>query len=82
TIARDGQQVYTGSVQISQIKRSLTELVDWLYREFDFPSGCFLMTGTCLVPPDDFTLREKDRVDIKIDGIGLLTNYIGYKPQK
>ncbi|HZE84473.1 MAG TPA: fumarylacetoacetate hydrolase family protein [Puia sp.] len=82
TITREGRETYTGSVQISQIKRSLTELVDWLYREFDFPSGCFLMTGTCLVPPDDFTLREKDRVDIRIDGIGLLTNYISYKPPR
>jgi len=80
TISRDGSKVYTGTVQINQIKRSLIELADWLYREFDFPWGCFLMTGTCLVPPDDFTLQEKDRVDIRIDGIGSLTNYIGYKP--
>lgn len=82
TISRAGSKVYTGKVSISQIKRSLTELADWLYREFDFPSGCFLMTGTCLVPPNDFTLQEKDVVDIQIDGIGTLTNPVSYKPLK
>jgi 2-dehydro-3-deoxy-D-arabinonate dehydratase len=79
-IIRGGVSVYEGSVQISRIKRSLTELASWLYREMDFPTGCFLMTGTCLVPPNDFTLQEKDRVDIRIDGIGILTNLIAYKP--
>jgi 2-dehydro-3-deoxy-D-arabinonate dehydratase len=79
-ISRKGVSVYTGSVEISRIKRSLTELADWLYKEMDFPTGCFLMTGTCLVPPNDFTLQEKDQVDIRIDGIGTLTNSIGYKP--
>ncbi|MHA4806605.1 fumarylacetoacetate hydrolase family protein [Flavitalea flava] len=80
SISRSGDQVFSGSVQIRQMKRSLTELAGWLYREFDFVSGCFLMTGTCLVPPNEFTLQEGDRVDIAIDGIGTLTNYIGYKP--
>jgi 2-dehydro-3-deoxy-D-arabinonate dehydratase len=80
TISRDEKKVYTGEVQISQIKRSLTELVSWLYQETDFIYGSFLMTGTCLVPPNDFTLQEGDKVDIAIDGIGTLTNYIRYKP--
>jgi 2-dehydro-3-deoxy-D-arabinonate dehydratase len=80
TISRDGKNAYTGEVEISQIKRSLTELVSWLYQETDFIYGSFLMTGTCLVPPNDFTLQEGDKVDINIDGIGLLTNYIRYKP--
>lgn len=80
TISRTEGQVFSGSVQISQMKRSLTELADWLYLEFDFPTGCFLMTGTCLVPPNEFTLREGDRVDITIDGIGTLTNIVAYKP--
>jgi 2-dehydro-3-deoxy-D-arabinonate dehydratase len=79
-IFRDGSSVYEGSVQISRIKRTLPELASWLYKEMDFPTGCFLMTGTCLVPPNDFTLHEKDRVDIHIDGIGTLTNFIAYRP--
>lgn len=81
TIHRDGGSVYRGEVAISQIKRSLTELADWLYRESDYIHGCFLMTGTCLVPGNDFTLREGDNIEISIDGIGTLNNAVSYKPQ-
>jgi 2-dehydro-3-deoxy-D-arabinonate dehydratase len=79
-IRRGADSVYKGEVAISQIKRSLTELAAWLYRESDFIYGCFLMTGTCLVPGNDFTLREGDRVEISIDHIGTLNNTVGYKP--
>jgi 2-dehydro-3-deoxy-D-arabinonate dehydratase len=81
-ITRSGQAIYTAEVPISQIKRSLTELAGWLFRETDYPAGCFLMTGTCLVPSGDFTLQEGDRTDIAIVGIGTLTNYVSYKPRK
>jgi 2-dehydro-3-deoxy-D-arabinonate dehydratase len=80
-IHREGKSVYTGEVAISQIKRKLTELAGWLYRDMDFPHGCFLMTGTCLVPGNDFTLAPGDKVAITIDGIGTLTNTVRYKPQ-
>jgi 2-dehydro-3-deoxy-D-arabinonate dehydratase len=80
TITRSGKECYSGSVEIGRMKRSFSELVSYLYREFDFAPGCFLMTGTCLVPPNDFTLQEDDRVEIQIDGIGELVNTIGYKP--
>jgi 2-dehydro-3-deoxy-D-arabinonate dehydratase len=80
SIRRAAAVAYQGEVAISQIKRSLTELASWLYRESDFPAGCFLMTGTCLVPGNEFTLREGDRVEIAIDGIGTLANPVGYKP--
>jgi 2-dehydro-3-deoxy-D-arabinonate dehydratase len=82
TIHRNGDSVYWGEVAISQIKRSLTELAGWLYRESDYIHGCFLMTGTCLVPGNDFTLQEEDRVDITIDHIGILTNTVSYKPER
>jgi 2-dehydro-3-deoxy-D-arabinonate dehydratase len=80
SIRRGADVAYRGEVAISQIKRSLTELASWLYRESDFPAGCYLMTGTCLVPGNDFTLREGDNVEISIDGIGTLTNSVSYKP--
>jgi 2-dehydro-3-deoxy-D-arabinonate dehydratase len=80
-IFRGGKTVYTGEVAISQIKRKLTELAGWLYRDMDFVHGCFLMTGTCLVPGNEFTLAEADKVDISIDGIGTLTNTVRYKPE-
>jgi 2-dehydro-3-deoxy-D-arabinonate dehydratase len=80
SIYRDNKSVYEGEVAISQIKRKLTELAEWLYKETDFVYGCFLMTGTCLVPGNDFTLKPGDRVDISIDGIGMLSNVVNYKP--
>jgi 2-dehydro-3-deoxy-D-arabinonate dehydratase len=80
SIYRDNRSVYTGEVAISQIKRKLTELAEWLYKETDFVYGCFLMTGTCLVPGNEFTLAPGDRVDISIDGIGVLSNVVNYKP--
>jgi 2-dehydro-3-deoxy-D-arabinonate dehydratase len=80
-ICRDGSKVYEDETSISRMKRSLTELAGYLYRECDFPKGCFLMTGTCLVPPNDFTLQPGDTVNISISHIGMLTNTISYKPQ-
>lgn len=79
-IHRGAKKAYTGEVAVSQIKRKLPELASWLYRDMDFPHGCFLMTGTCLVPGNEFTLAEGDKVDISIDGIGTLTNTVRYKP--
>jgi 2-dehydro-3-deoxy-D-arabinonate dehydratase len=73
-IDRAGQAVFSGELAISQMKRQHTELVSFLYRECSFPHGCFLMTGTGLVPPDAFTLQLGDVVNISIDGIGTLTN--------
>lgn len=82
SITRDGMVVYNDHVQIDKMKRSHDELASWLFRECSFPHGCFLMTGTCLVPPNDFTLRPGDRVDITIGGIGTLTNTVGYRAIK
>jgi 2-dehydro-3-deoxy-D-arabinonate dehydratase len=79
TIYRNGVSMYAGETPISRMKRSLSELAAYLYRALDFEDGCFLMTGTCLVPPSDFTLKENDVVEISIDGIGTLVNTIGLK---
>ena len=76
SLFRDGHEVFKGSAMISQMKRSLTELVEWLTRELSFPDGVMLMTGTCIVPGDDFTLRSGDKISISITGIGILENYI------
>ncbi len=73
-IQRAGQQVFAGSTGLDQMKRGLTELADWLYRENELPHGAFLMTGTGIVPDDDFTLEDGDEVSISITGIGTLTN--------
>jgi 2-dehydro-3-deoxy-D-arabinonate dehydratase len=79
TIERSGQQVYRDHVEIKRMKRTLEELAGYLYRECDFVYGSFLMTGTCLVPPAEFTLLPGDAVHIHIDEIGMLTNIIAVK---
>jgi 2-dehydro-3-deoxy-D-arabinonate dehydratase len=81
TIKRNSELVYEDSTPISRMKRALDELVGYLFLECDFPNGCFLMTGTCLVPPGDFTLQVNDLVEISIDGIGTLINYVGINPK-
>jgi len=80
SIHRNNQEVYKDETSINRMKRSFTELAGYLYRECDFPDGSFLMTGTCLVPANDFTLQEEDVVSISIDNIGTLINTVGFKP--
>lgn len=75
-ISRDGISHYSDRVAISQMKRGHQELVEFLYRECAFPYGCFLMTGTCMVPPNEFTLQSGDVITISIDPIGTLTNTV------
>ncbi len=76
TIQRNGKEQFKGNIQLNRMKRNLPELAGWLLRGFVFQSGCFLMTGTGLVPDDSFTLKEKDVVTIQIEGIGLLKNTV------
>ena len=73
-ILRAGQEVFQGSTSLADMKRRLEDLVAYLYRESSFPNGSFLLTGTGIVPPDSFTLAVGDRVEISIDGIGVLAN--------
>lgn len=70
-IERQAQIVFSGETSTGQMKRSFQELADYLFRELDFPNGVFLMTGTGIVPPDDFTLAVGDIVRISIGGNSL-----------
>jgi 2-dehydro-3-deoxy-D-arabinonate dehydratase len=79
-IYRKNAVIYNDEAEISRMKRSFRELVGYLFREYAFPNGCFLMTGTCLVPGNDFTLFEQDKVVISIDHIGTLINIVGTNP--
>jgi 2-dehydro-3-deoxy-D-arabinonate dehydratase len=78
-IKRAGQQGFSGSVMLNRMKREPSELAAYLFKGCDFPSGCFLMTGTGVVPPDHFTLEKGDEIIISIDNIGSLVNYVGIK---
>ncbi|MEX1029698.1 MAG: fumarylacetoacetate hydrolase family protein [Paenibacillaceae bacterium] len=75
-IVRKNQIVVNGTVNTRQLKRKLEELVSFLIRDNDIYAGTILLTGTGIVPPNDFTLASGDRVDIRIAGIGLLSNPI------
>jgi len=75
-IRRKEQNVFEGKVSLKQMKRQLNELAGWLFRELVFPDGCFLMTGTGIIPPDHFTLEDGDIVQISIDNIGTLINTV------
>jgi 2-dehydro-3-deoxy-D-arabinonate dehydratase len=59
------------------MKRDFKTLAKYLYLNNSFPSGCFLLTGTGIVPPDSFTLAHNDEIRISIDGIGTLINTVG-----
>jgi len=73
-ILRNGETAFTGKSSLAMMKRNFEELVEFLYRETSFSQGAFLMTGTGIVPGNDFTLRSGDEINITVDGIGTLTN--------
>jgi 2-dehydro-3-deoxy-D-arabinonate dehydratase len=75
-IVREGKTAFAASTTLAELKRDPKELVHFLYRDNSFPQGAFLMTGTGIVPADDFTLLAGDRIRIAIDGIGTLENYV------
>ncbi|MDB6055728.1 MAG: Fumarylacetoacetate hydrolase [Verrucomicrobiales bacterium] len=76
SISRNGREVFTGSTSVGQIKRSFDELGGYLFRSQTFLCGAILSTGTGIVPGDDFTLAENDRIKITIGGIGTLENTV------
>jgi 2-dehydro-3-deoxy-D-arabinonate dehydratase len=75
-ITRGHDIVFQGETTLAQMRRKPEELVEYLYRETSFPMGAILLTGTGVVPPDDFTLRAGDRVEITIEPIGTLSNTV------
>jgi 2-dehydro-3-deoxy-D-arabinonate dehydratase len=73
-ILRQDRVAFSGSIALSEMKRDPQTLVEYLYRDQSFPYGCFLLTGTGIIPPSEFTLQHADVVRITIDGIGTLSN--------
>jgi 2-dehydro-3-deoxy-D-arabinonate dehydratase len=76
-IRRASAPVFAGDITVGQIKRPLASLADWLFRDNTFPHGCYLMTGTGIVPPDSFTLAPGDEISITLEPVGTLTNFVG-----
>ena len=75
-IIRGGAVVFAGETATSRMKRAFPDLADWLFRELTFPHGAFLMTGTGVVPPDNFTLHSGDLIRVTIGGV-TLENQVG-----
>jgi len=75
-IKRGGKSAFKNSIAITQMKRKHIELAAYLFMECSFPTGVFMMTGTGIVPPNDFTLASGDEVAITIDNIGTLVNFV------
>jgi 2-dehydro-3-deoxy-D-arabinonate dehydratase len=73
-IYRNEEKVFEGEAQVNQLKRKLDELVHYLVLDNEIFDGTVLLTGTCVVPPNEFTLKDNDRVEIEIPGIGILNN--------
>ena len=76
SITREAAIVFDGHTTLSQMRRTHSDLVEYLYRAMTFPAGCVLLTGTGVVPPDDFTLQSNDVVEIRIAPIGTLRNTV------
>ncbi|HET7602049.1 MAG TPA: fumarylacetoacetate hydrolase family protein, partial [Gemmatimonadales bacterium] len=74
TIRRNGEILFQDSTSTGQMHRTFDDLRDYLFRANAFPAGVFLMTGTGIVPPLEFTLQDGDEVTIDIAGIGSLVN--------
>jgi 2-dehydro-3-deoxy-D-arabinonate dehydratase len=75
-IRRDGSAAFGGKTSVGQMARTFDDLIGYLGRDNSFPNGVFLLTGTGIVPEDDFTLQPGDVIEITIDGIGTLTNTV------
>jgi 2-dehydro-3-deoxy-D-arabinonate dehydratase len=75
-IVRGRESAFMGTTTLTQLKRTPESLVEFLYRDNSFPQGCFLLTGTGIVPPDDFTLQAGDEIRITIEPIGTLVNVV------
>lgn len=73
-IRRQEEVVFAGTTEINRMKRSFDDLAGYLFRSQTFPHGAVLLTGTGIVPPDSFTLREGDVVEMSVPEIGVLTN--------
>jgi 2-dehydro-3-deoxy-D-arabinonate dehydratase len=76
-ILRSGKTAFSGATALTELKRTFSTLLEYLYRDNAFPNGCFLLTGTGIVPPDEFTLQQEDEIRITITGIGTLINTVG-----
>lgn len=75
-IARNGEEVFSGSTSTSEMARTCQEICEWVIKSNFVPDMTTVLTGTSIVPPPDFTLQEGDRVIISIENLGVLENNV------
>ncbi len=75
-VLRSSRTEFSGTTTLVELKRNPATLVEYLFRDHSFPFGCFLLTGTGIIPPDLFTLQSNDEISITIEGIGTLKNTV------
>jgi 2-dehydro-3-deoxy-D-arabinonate dehydratase len=80
-IYRDGQLTVEGTANTAQLKRKFVELVSYLKKDNELFDGTVMLTGTCIVPPNEFTLQDNDQIEIEISTIGVLTNPVKVQQQ-
>ncbi|KKK36796.1 fumarylacetoacetate hydrolase [Mesobacillus campisalis] len=80
-IYRDGQLTVEGTANTAQLKRKFVELVSYLKKDNELFDGTVMLTGTCIVPPNEFTLQDNDKIEIEISTIGVLTNPVKVQQQ-
>lgn len=76
TVRRDDVDIFAGAVELTAMRRSIEELGSWLFRARSFPHGVIMLTGTGIVPDDDFTALPGDEIAISISGLGTLHNSV------
>jgi 2-dehydro-3-deoxy-D-arabinonate dehydratase len=76
-VQRGTTVAFEGETSTSRMRRSFEELARYLGRELSLPNGAFLMTGTGIVPPDDFTLAPGDVVEISVGDLVLINEVAG-----
>jgi 2-dehydro-3-deoxy-D-arabinonate dehydratase len=74
SIHRAGERLFHDSVPLSAMRRRPDELLEWLFAALEFPVGVVLLSGTSIVPPEQFTLAPGDDVEITVPGVGTLRN--------
>ena len=75
-IEREGHPGFQGETSTSKMMRDCDYLADWLQRHNPVPDGTTVLTGTGVIPPEDFTLQARDVVSIEIENIGVLVNTV------
>ncbi|MBO1511178.1 fumarylacetoacetate hydrolase family protein [Metabacillus bambusae] len=81
-IFRNNEKVFDGMASVNQLKRKLDELVSYLVLDNEIFDGTVLLTGTCVVPPNEFTLTDGDTIEIEISGVGILINPVKQQAKK